>query len=62
MWQDLSRAFALVLVIEGLMPLLTPNSWRDMVSRVAGVEDRHLRVFGAVMVLFGLFALRLLHG
>lgn len=60
-WDDLFRALALVLVIEGLMPLVAPQRWREVLLRVASqVDERSLRIFGAVMVGAGLLLLHLL--
>lgn len=61
LWDDLLRALALVLVIEGLMPLVAPHRWREILLRVASqVDERSLRTFGAVMVGAGLLLLHLL--
>lgn len=59
MWDDLLRAFALVMVIEGLMPFLAPAQWRDMLAKVATLNSRSLRVFGAVMIGIGALLLQL---
>ena len=60
MWVELLRALALVMVIEGLMPLLAPDRWRLALARVASIDSRSLRIFGAVLVGIGLFSLHLL--
>jgi uncharacterized protein YjeT (DUF2065 family) len=60
MWNDLLRALCLVMVIEGLWPLLAPDRWREMLNRIAAVDSRHLRVAGAVAVSSGLLLLHLL--
>lgn len=61
MWVDLLRALALVCVIEGLMPFIAPERWRETVLRLAEVAPRQLRIFGAVMIAVGVVALQLLH-
>lgn len=61
MWADLFRALALVCVIEGLMPFIAPERWRETVLRLAAVEPRQLRIFGAVMIGLGVLALQFLH-
>ena len=55
----LSTALALVLVIEGLLPLAAPTSWRNIFRRLTELKDGQLRflgfgavVMGAVMLLF----------
>lgn len=62
MWEDLLRALALVMVIEGLMPFLAPERWREMMLRVSTVDGRSLRVFGAVLIGTGLVLLHLFRG
>lgn len=60
MWQDLARAFALVLVLEGLWPFLSPARWRNSVLRVASLDDRRLRSFGLASMICGLVVLQVL--
>lgn len=45
------RALMLVLVIEGALPFLSPASFRANLLRMASLEDRHLRIFGALALL-----------
>ncbi|WP_423820994.1 DUF2065 domain-containing protein [Salinisphaera sp. SPP-AMP-43] len=61
MWADLIRALALVCVIEGLMPFIAPQRWRDTMLRLAEVAPRQLRIFGAVMIAIGVVVLQLVH-
>ena len=35
MWQDIANAVALVLIIEGMMPFISPTQWRLLLARVA---------------------------
>jgi len=60
MWDDLLRALALVMVIEGLLPFLAPERWREMLLQVVQINARNLRIFGAVMIGAGVIALQLL--
>ena len=60
MWNDLFRALCLVLVIEGLWPLLAPDRWRDMLAKIITVDSRNLRIAGAAAVSSGLLLLHLL--
>jgi len=53
MWHDLAVAFCLMLVIEGILPFLSPASWRAMVVSVAGTSDRSLRLTGLAVMLAG---------
>ena len=47
-------ALALMLVIEGILPLVAPSLWRDMFRRVTELKDGQLRFFGLVSILIGL--------
>ena len=52
-WQVLPAAVALVLIIEGLMPFISPNRWRNMLEVVAQMEDRVIRNIGLSSMLLG---------
>jgi uncharacterized protein YjeT (DUF2065 family) len=60
-WQVLPAALALVFIIEGMMPFLSPGRWRQMVVTVAQMEDRVIRNFGLGSMLFGLLVLYLVN-
>ncbi|ALB64185.1 Putative inner membrane protein YjeT (clustered with HflC) [Cronobacter condimenti 1330] len=47
-------ALALVLVVEGLGPLLFPRLWRRMIVSIAQMPDNLLRRFGGGLVVAGL--------
>jgi len=53
-------AVALVLVIEGLFPFLSPAGWRKMFQQVLQLNDGQLRFFGICSILCGLLLLWLL--
>lgn len=46
-------ALALVLIIEGLGPLLFPNKWRRYLLQVSQQPSNQLRQIGGVLVVFG---------
>ncbi|MBC8519857.1 MAG: DUF2065 domain-containing protein [Gammaproteobacteria bacterium] len=52
-WSDLLAALALVLVIEGLLPALNPDGWRDTMGRLAGMESGQLRKMGLISMVAG---------
>jgi uncharacterized protein YjeT (DUF2065 family) len=54
MWTALGLAFAMMLVLEGLLPLAAPASWREMFRRVTALTDGQIRFFGMISVLCGL--------
>ena len=47
-------ALGLMLVLEGLMPLLAPKAWRQMFISLLKFEDGQLRFIGLGSVLLGL--------
>jgi hypothetical protein len=54
MWTTLGLALAMMLVLEGLLPLASPASWREMFRRVSELTDGQIRFFGLASVLAGL--------
>ncbi|MDO9195973.1 DUF2065 domain-containing protein [Rhodoferax sp.] len=50
-------AMALVLVIEGLFPFLSPAGWRRMFAQILQLNDGQLRFFGMCSILAGLFVI-----
>jgi uncharacterized protein len=53
----LLMAFALMLVIEGVLPFLFPAQWRDMFRRIIQFSDGQIRFFGLTSMLAGLLLL-----
>lgn len=56
-WTDLLAALALVLVIEGIVPFLNPQSLRKMLVTVAQLDDRTLRITGLISMICGVVML-----
>ena len=52
-WTDLLAAIALLLVIEGMVPFLNPQSLRQMLETVSQLDDRTLRIVGLVSMILG---------
>ena len=50
-------AFALMLVIEGCLPLLSPGIWRAAFERACRMSDGQIRFFGLTSILIGLLLL-----
>lgn len=59
MWDDLLRALALVLVIEGLMPFAFPGRWRQILLRIASLDDKQMRTAGLIAMIAGIVLLQL---
>ena len=51
---SLWAAFALVLVVEGLLPLLAPRFWRDSFAKLVTLTDGQLRFIGLASIVMGL--------
>ena len=61
-WTDLFAAFALYLVIEGVLPFANPRGWRQSVELIAQLSNRQLRIFGLVSMLAGAVLLAFIRG
>lgn len=53
MWEELGKAFCLMLVLEGIIPFLYPARWRQLVASLALISDRQLRTMGFVSMAIG---------
>ena len=45
-WADLFAALALYLVLEGVLPFLNPQAMKRVLTTMATLPDRHLRLWG----------------
>ena len=57
MWDELLSAVALVLVIEGLFPFISPAGFRKKILAMTEMNDRQIRVASLVSMLGGLVLL-----
>jgi uncharacterized protein YjeT (DUF2065 family) len=57
MSMTLLTAFALVLVLEGILPFLVPGLWREAFRRLIAMSDGQLRFVGLTSMLAGLLLL-----
>lgn len=57
MWAELLAAFGLMLVLEGILPFLSPGSFRQTLHRMIQLEDRVLRLAGLASMGLGLVVL-----
>lgn len=57
MWQDIFTAIALYLIIEGMIPFVSPGNFRKTVARMAALGDNNLRLAGALAMAAGLLLL-----
>jgi uncharacterized protein len=58
-WSDLLAALAIVCVIEGVMPFVNPAGMKRLLSRMASMEEREMRIVGLVSMLVGVAILYL---
>lgn len=54
---DITTAIAFVLIIEGMLPFLSPTVWRDTFERLVRMSDGQIRFFGLSSMLVGLVVL-----
>ena len=57
MWEALLIGFALMLVLEGIVPFLYPAKWRNLVVTLSQISDKHLRTMGLMSMLVGIAVL-----
>ena len=53
-WDVALSAVALLLVAEGLLPFVSPASWRRIFERALQMSDGQIRFLGLVSVVAGL--------
>ena len=56
-WDDLFAAFALYLVLEGLLPFISPQGWKQTIEQIAQLTDSQMRKFGLASMLAGVILL-----
>ncbi|KQU66069.1 MULTISPECIES: DUF2065 domain-containing protein [unclassified Rhizobacter] len=57
MWDTLLAALALMLVLEGVLPFLSPGAWRRVFERATQLSDGQIRFLGLSSMLAGLLTL-----
>ncbi len=58
---EILTAIALVLVIEGLLPAISPSSYKRAVSELASMSARGIRITGLVLMVVGAILLQFVH-
>jgi len=61
MWHELAVAFCLMLVIEGIIPFVSPGRWRKMVLVLDQVDDNTMRMIGLGSMLAGMLLLLIIN-
>jgi uncharacterized protein YjeT (DUF2065 family) len=62
MWHEIIVALCLVVIIEGILPFLSPRYWRKMMINAVRLNDRALRIMGLVSMLIGVGVLSVVNG
>jgi uncharacterized protein YjeT (DUF2065 family) len=58
-WADLFAGFAFYLILEGLLPFVSPRGWRRGLAAMGQLNDGQLRGFGLAVIVAGLVVLYL---
>ncbi len=61
MWSNLLIAFALVLVIEGIMPFINPEGLKKVFIMASQMDNATLRFAGLTSMLLGVVLLYIVH-
>lgn len=59
MFETLLLAFALMLVLEGIIPFVAPRLWRETFLRLIRFQDGQIRFYGLTSMLLGLLLIYL---
>ena len=59
MWDTLLIAFALMLVMEGMLPFLLPGMWREAFKKLIEAGDNQIPFIGLTSMLAGVALLYL---
>ena len=60
-WQVFPVALALVFIVEGMLPFISPDRWRAMLAMAEQMDERSIRLVGLGCMLFGLLLLYRFH-
>jgi len=61
MWHELAVAFCLMLVVEGIIPFVSPGRWRKMLLVLDQVDDNTMRMIGLGSMLAGMVLLLIIN-
>jgi uncharacterized protein len=53
-WDVLLAGVALMLIFEGIMPFVSPATWKDTMRQAINLSDGQLRFLGLVAIAIGL--------
>lgn len=58
--EGLLVALAIVMILEGALPFVSPRLWRDTFSKLIELSDGQIRFVGLIAIVAGLVALLLI--
>jgi uncharacterized protein YjeT (DUF2065 family) len=61
-WTEILTALALVFVLEGMLPFISPAKYRQMVAEITRLSDNNIRNIGLVVMIAGLLLLYFVRG
>ena len=56
-WSDLVNALALLLILEGLLPFISPSQLKKVYAQIQAYPEKTLRMFGLICVIAGILLL-----
>lgn len=57
MWETFLSAVALMLILEGILPFMSPQTWREAFRKMTEINDSQIRFIGLTSMLAGLILL-----
>jgi uncharacterized protein YjeT (DUF2065 family) len=54
MWETFLIAIALMLILEGMLPFLSPQTWREAFRKLTEINDNQIRFIGLTSMIIGL--------
>ncbi len=60
MWDTFLIAIALMLILEGMVPFLSPGTWREAFKKLIEMGDGQIRFIGLSSMMVGVLLLMLL--
>lgn len=61
MWQEIAIALCLMMVLEGMLPFISPRSWRQVVHMIDNMDDNWMRLIGLGSMLTGTILLLIIN-
>jgi len=55
--EGLLMALAIVMILEGALPFVSPRLWRDTFSKLIELSDGQIRFVGLIAIVMGVVAL-----